>query len=131
MKGVVGVFHDVDSGVAAVRRVLAARLTPEQISLLGPGASAAALERTRTTDAESAGMGSAVGAVVGGAAGGALGLGLGSAATAMIPGVGPVVLLGAALLAGGASSRPRAPRASTRGARRCGFPAETLAPAHR
>jgi hypothetical protein len=48
-------------------------------------------------------MGCGVGAVVGGAAGGALGLGLGSAATAMIPGVGPVVLLGVvtALLAGG------------------------------
>jgi hypothetical protein len=109
MEAVVGIFReraDVDRVIAELRGT---GLPEDRISVATPGASEAAIEAVPTTEAEQPGMGRALGAVVGGAVGAATGLPLGAAAaTAIIPGVGPVVAVGiaaAALLgAGGAAA---------------------------
>ncbi len=88
----------------ALRRV---GFSHEQVSLLSPRSSEAEIHAVPTSDSEQPGVGGAIGGMLGGALGVAGGLELGMAATALIPGIGPVLafgLLGAALLgAGGAA----------------------------
>jgi MFS family permease len=75
-------------------------LTQEQLSLLLPGASAIALDTVPTTDIEQPGMGKALGAVTSGATGLSGGV-LGAAVAGLfLPGVGSLVVLGAAALGG-------------------------------
>src|SRR5215472_16608765 len=67
------------------------------VDLLMPGTSADQLSGLPTADTEQPGMGRAVGSVVGGAVGVGAGLTLGTAAAAslLVPGVGPVLAVGA------------------------------------
>ncbi len=73
----------------------------EQVSLLYPGSTEQEIHSIPTSDTEQPGVGAAIGGVVGAAVGMAGGFELGVAATALIPGVGPVIaagIAGAALL---------------------------------
>lgn len=109
MNTVVGIFNsfaDAKRGVAMLR---ALDIPENRISVLSPGTPNSEVEADiPTSETEQPGMGTAVGGAVGGALGIAGGLEAGMvAATALIPGVGPVFalgLLGAALLGlGGAT----------------------------
>lgn len=100
MKTITGIFRTREHAEQAVRELRATGLNQDQLSLLLPGASAAVLDAVPTTDTEQPGMGTALGAVVGGAtglSGGVLGA---AAASLFLPGVGPLVVLGAAALGG-------------------------------
>ena len=98
MKTITGIFRSQENAEHALQKLRSAGLTQEQLSLLLPGASAAALDAVPTTDAEQPGMGRALGAVVGGATGLSSGV-LGAAvASLFLPGVGSLMVLGAATL---------------------------------
>jgi len=97
MHPVVGIFTHADEAEAAVKDLRTQGVAERDINLLAPGASAAAQRRVPTDEGEQPGMGEAVGAVVGtglGTSGGAY-LGM-AAASALIPGIGPVVAVGVA-----------------------------------
>ena len=108
MNTVVGIFNsfaDAKRGAAMLRSL---RIPENRITVLSPSAPESEVETNiATSETEQPGMGAAVGGAVGGALGVAGGLEAGMAATALIPGVGPVFalgLLGAALLGlGGAT----------------------------
>lgn len=107
MKSVVGIFHTRAEAEAAVARVRSIGVPDKNINLLAPGASEKDLASVPTETMEPPGIGRALGGLVGGAVGTAGGAHLGaSAASLIVPGVGPVLamgLAGAAVLgAGGA-----------------------------
>ncbi len=99
MESVTGIFTNRADAEAGARALRALGIPPERITVLTPEQSSAAAERIPTTEAEPPGLGRALGAVVGGAAGG---IQAGALASVFVPGVGPVVVLGAlgALLLG-------------------------------
>jgi hypothetical protein len=108
MIAVAGIFIKRDSARRAVRDLLSMGIAPNNLDLLIPGAET--VSAVPMAESEQPGMGRAVGSVVGGAVGIASGLSLGTLAAAgfMIPGIGPVLgmgALGAAVLglAGGAA----------------------------
>jgi hypothetical protein len=93
MDTVAGVFTSRDAAERAAAQLRDAGLT--DINLLTPGASEQQIESVPTSDTEQPGMGKAVGGLVGAGLGLAGGLHLGTAAaSAVIPGVGPVVAIG-------------------------------------
>jgi len=97
MKTITGIFCSQERAEQAFQELWATDLTQQQLSLLLPGASAPALDAVPTTDTEQPGMGKALGAVAGGATGLSGGV-LGAAvASLFLPGVGPLVVVGAAL----------------------------------
>jgi hypothetical protein len=99
---VVGVFRSTESARRAARDLSVAGFN-ENINLLLPGAPQDQHHVIPASDTEQPGMGRALGGVVGAAVGIAGGFEVGSvAASAVIPGVGPVLALGfaAAALAG-------------------------------
>jgi hypothetical protein len=107
---VAGIFADRASAADAVRDLIAMGIEGKNVDLLSPGDSDERVSEVPTADSEQPGMGRAVGSVVGGAVGIASGLSLGTMAAAsfLVPGIGPVLGLGAlgaaALgLAGGAA----------------------------
>jgi hypothetical protein len=106
MRTVAGVFHSYQAAREAAHALRRAGFKPEQLNLLSPDSTEERIHTIPTSETEQPGMGGAIGGMVGGALGVAGGLELGLAATALIPGVGPVLALGlagAALLgAGGA-----------------------------
>ncbi|MCI0485152.1 MAG: phosphoribosyltransferase [Blastocatellia bacterium] len=107
MKTVTGVFTSRADAGRTMEDLRSMGVANNHINLLAPGASKKEIEAVPTTETEQPGMGGAIGGVVGGALGAAGGMGLGAAAAMMfVPGVGPVMVigaLGAALLgAGGA-----------------------------
>lgn len=106
MKNVAGVFRSYETARGAADELRRAGFSKDQLSLLWPGSSEAEIHSIPTAASEQPGVGGAIGGMLGGALGVAGGLELGMAATALIPGVGPVFALGlagAALLgAGGA-----------------------------
>src|SRR5579871_1858644 len=107
MKTVAGVFRSFQSARGAAEDLLRAGFSRDQVNLLSPHSAEAEVHTIPVSDTEQPGVGAAIGGVVGGAIGVAGGLEFGmAAATALIPGVGPVLafgLVGAALLgAGGA-----------------------------
>src|SRR5579872_2208354 len=108
METVAGVFRSRDAARDAAGELRDLGFTPEQLTLLYPGASEAEIHSVPTSETEQPGVGAAIGGVVGAAVGIAGGFELGIAATALIPGVGPVLAIGvagAALLgAGGAAA---------------------------
>jgi hypothetical protein len=75
------------------------RLDGKRVNLLLPESSEEQVHAVRTSDTEQPGVGAALGGVVGGTLGMAAGFELGVAATALIPGVGPVLAIGAAAAA--------------------------------
>jgi hypothetical protein len=96
MKTVAGIFTSQAAAERAAEHLHSKGITHDQINFLTPGASRGQLETVPTTETEQPGMGKAVGGLVGGAvgiSGGTLGL---SAASALIPGVGPVIAIGLA-----------------------------------
>jgi hypothetical protein len=96
MKTVAGIFTSQAAAERAVERLRSKNIAHEHINFLTPGTPRARLETVPTTETEQPGMGKAVGGLVGGAvgiSGGALGL---AAASAFIPGVGPVIAIGLA-----------------------------------
>jgi len=100
MKTITGIFRSRERAEYALQEVRSVGLLQEQLSLLTPGISAAALDAVPTTDTEQPGMGKALGAVAGGATGLSGGV-LGAAvASLFLPGVGPLMVLGAAALGG-------------------------------
>lgn len=100
MKTITGIFCSQERAEQAFQELRATGWTQQQLSLLLPGASAPTLEAVPTTDTEQPGMGKALGAVVGGATGLSGGV-LGAAVTNLfLPGVGPLVAVGAAALGG-------------------------------
>jgi len=106
MKTVTGVFRFYQTARDAAVALRRAGFSENQVNLLSPASSEEEIHAIPTSDTEQPGVGGAIGGMLGGALGVAGGLELGMAATALIPGVGPVLafgLLGAALLgAGGA-----------------------------
>jgi hypothetical protein len=106
MKTVAGVFRSYLMAREAADALGRAGFLPHQVSLLSPGSSEEQIHSIPTSESEQPGVGGAIGGMLGGALGVAGGLELGLAATALIPGVGPVLafgLAGATLLgAGGA-----------------------------
>jgi hypothetical protein len=106
MKTVAGVFRSYLAARDVAIALRLAGLSESQVNLLYPASSEEEIHTIPTSDTEQPGVGGAIGGVLGGALGVAGGLELGIAATALIPGVGPVLafgLLGAALFgAGGA-----------------------------
>jgi hypothetical protein len=105
MKTVAGVFRSYQAAREAAGALLGAGFSHDRINLLSPGRKEH-IHSIATSDTEQPGMGGALGGVLGGALGLAGGFELGMAAALLIPGVGPVLALGAAgaalLGAGGA-----------------------------
>lgn len=105
--GIFGSFADAKRGAAMLRSL---DIGEGRISLLSPHTSEIGIEANiPTSESEQPGMGSALGGTVGGALGVAGGMHAGMvAATALVPGVGPILalgLIGAALFgAGGAAA---------------------------
>jgi len=97
MEPVAGVFRSSQDAWDAARELHHVRFDGDRVNVLVPGD-----EKThtiRTVDTEQPGVGGAFGGVIGGAVGLASGFELGVAASALIPGVGPVILIGAAAAA--------------------------------
>jgi hypothetical protein len=111
MDTVAGVFQSKEAAQRAAMDLNRAGIPPDSVRLLVPGASEEQVHSIPTSDTEQPGVGGAIGGAVGGALGIAGGFELGIAASALIPGVGPVLaagIAGAALLgiggvAGGAA----------------------------
>jgi len=79
---------------------LHARFGENRVNVLAPGASERALSTVPTDEGEAPGIGKVMGGVVGGATGMAAGFPLGVvAASALVPGIGPVIAIGAAAAA--------------------------------
>jgi hypothetical protein len=96
---VVGIFTSRAGVERAIERLRGLGITEEHINCLFPGTSTSELDAVPTTDAEQPGMGKVVGGVVGGVTGASGGL-LGAAvASALVPGVGPVMAVGLAAAA--------------------------------
>lgn len=100
MNAVAGIFATRTEAERAVAALKGARLLRQRITLLTPGDRA--LGAVPTTEGEAPGVGRALGSVVGGATGAATGLQAGALLSIFVPGVGPVIALGAlgALLLG-------------------------------
>ena len=101
MDAVVGVFPSREAGERAIAGLVELGFTKDQITMLTPRSSEAEIHSVPTTEAEPPGIGRAIGAVTGGAAGAAAGIEA-ALLTSLVPGVGPVLVLGAigALLLG-------------------------------
>jgi len=124
MDPVVGIFADRSRAEAAAQRLRDSGFSNDDVELLLPGDAPRAESLVETDDAEQPGVGRAIGGVVGGAVGASAGLGLAAtAASLLIPGVGPVTaiglaaaaLLGAAGAAGGAAAGGALEEKSQRG----------------
>jgi hypothetical protein len=92
---VVGVFALREAGERAVQRLATMGFTGDRISFLTPSSSEEEIHAVPTTDAEPPGIGRAIGAVTGGAAGASGGMGAAALLSMVLPGVGPVLILGA------------------------------------
>jgi len=99
METVAGVFRDSESARRAAGDLGRAGFPRDQVNLLLPGATEQEVHSISTSETEQPGVGGAIGGVVGGAIGLAGGFELGVAATALIPGVGPVLAFGVAAAA--------------------------------
>lgn len=101
MEAIAGVFGTTDQARAAGQRLVDdGHLGGERITILMPGASDAEVENAvPTTEAEAPGMGSAIGGIVGGATGAVAGFGAAAVASALLPGVGAIGVLGTAAAA--------------------------------
>lgn len=99
MEPVTGIFTSVADAERAARK-LQSDLGAEKVTLLVPGETSARGHSPELTAGEQPGMGKALGGILGATAGVAGGLEL-AAATAVVPGIGPVIglgVLGGALL---------------------------------
>ena len=103
MEPVAAVLPGLEEARAAIDTLKRAGFDPENLNLLTPGSSEQQIHSVPVSESEQPGMGAAIGGVVGGALGAAGGFELGAlgaaAASAVIPGVGPVVAIGIAAAA--------------------------------
>jgi hypothetical protein len=97
MISVTGVFKSQSDAQRGATQLLPIGISKDRINVLTPGASEKELDAVPVDAAEQPGMGKAIGAAVGGAVGLAGGIGLGGAvASLLLPGIGPVIAIGAA-----------------------------------
>lgn len=96
MQTVAGVFKSREAAREAAGELVREGFSRRQVIVLFPGASEQEIQAIPVSTTEQPGMGKAMGGVLGGSLGAAAGFELGVAATALIPGVGPVVALGIA-----------------------------------
>ena len=104
MRAVAGVFKSRETARKAAGDLFGTGFTRYQVSVLFPGAGEEQIRSLPSSEAEQPGMGAAIGGVLGAAMGAAGGFELGVGATALIPGVGPVLaagIAGAAILGTG------------------------------
>jgi hypothetical protein len=97
MRTIVGIFPSYEKAKEAVSFLLASEIPAKNLTTLAPQASLQQVGSVPTTAGEQPGMGAALGGVAGsavGLAGGVIGTSL------LLPGVGPIIALGAALLSG-------------------------------
>jgi len=99
MKAVAAVFHSREDARQAALELHRVRFDGGRVSLLTPESSETEIHRVKTSDTEQPGMGAAFGGVLGGTLGLVSGFEFGIAATALIPGVGPVLGIGMAAAA--------------------------------
>ena len=99
MESVTGVFRSPENACQAALELHRVRFNGDGVSLVLPQGSEEAIHRVRTSDTEQPGVGGALGGVLGGALGLASGFELGIVTSALIPGVGPVLAIGAAAAA--------------------------------
>lgn len=101
----------------------------DQVNLLCPGSPESAIHAIPTSDTEQPGMGGAIGGMLGGALGVAGGLELGMAATALVPGIGPILafgLAGAALFGVGGAAGGAALGQAAEDKSNAGVPADEI-----
>ena len=98
MKTVAGVFRYARAARDAAIRLRQSGFSQDQINLLYPG-SEDSIQSLPKSETEEPGVGGAIGGVLGAALGLSTGFELGVAMTALIPGVGPVFMVGVAAAA--------------------------------
>jgi hypothetical protein len=94
MNTVAGVFRHAGSARDAAIALRRAGFAQDQVNLLFPDSPEEAIHSIATSQTEESGMGGAIGGVLGAALGLSAGFELGVAATALIPGVGPILAVG-------------------------------------
>jgi hypothetical protein len=99
MKTVAGVFRYSGPARDAAIELRRAGFAQDQVNLLYPDSPEGAIHSIATSQTEEPGVGGAIGGVVGAALGMSTGFELGVAATALIPGVGPIFAVGVAAAA--------------------------------
>lgn len=99
MRAVAGVFDSREAAYRAFGELRRAGFAPDHLNLLSPQSSEAEIHAVPVSETEQPGMGKVLGGVVGAALGMAGGFELGAAASAFIPGVGPVLAAGLAGMA--------------------------------
>jgi hypothetical protein len=99
METVAAVFHSREDAQKAAVELNHVKFDGGRINLLLPETPDAKVRQVLTSDTEQPGVGGAFGGVLGGALGLASGFELGMATTALIPGIGPVLAVGAAAAA--------------------------------
>jgi len=99
MEPVAGVFCSRDDACRAAVELRRVRYDGDRVNVLLPEATEEQIHALRTSDTEQPGVGGAFGGVVGGALGLVSGFELGIAGTALIPGIGPILAVGAAAAA--------------------------------
>ena len=99
MKTVAGVFRYPGSARDAALELRRAGFTLDQVNLLYPDSPEGSIHSIATSQTEEPGVGGALGGVLGAALGMSAGFELGVAATALIPGVGPILAVGVAAAA--------------------------------
>ena len=99
MRSVTGVFASRAGAEHAARKLASIGVPKDRISLLSPGQATKELQSLPISAAEGPGVGKALGGVVGAAVGLAGGFELGAVASAIVPGVGPVLAMGFAVAA--------------------------------
>ena len=95
MNTVVSTFATAGDARTATQQLTSAGFTENRVNVLAPGASERALTAVPTDDGEAPGIGKAVGGLVGGAVGMAAGPISAVAASALVPGIGPIIAIGA------------------------------------
>lgn len=98
METITGIFSST-AGAKRASRKLEAILKADKMTILTPGDASRAPSSVEVTAAEQPGMGAAIGGVAGAAVGMAGGVEAAAVASALIPGVGPVMAIG--ILGGG------------------------------
>jgi hypothetical protein len=96
MNTVAGVFRNSAPAREAAIALRRAGFAQDQVNLLFPESPEEAIHAIATSETEEPGVGGAIGGVLGAALGMSAGFELGVAATALIPGVGPILAVGVA-----------------------------------
>lgn len=99
MKSVAGVFRYSRSARDAAVALRQAGFAQDQVNLFYPNSPEEEIHSIATSQTEEPGVGGAIGGVLGAALGMSAGFELGVAVTALIPGVGPILAVGAAAAA--------------------------------